>query len=126
MTALGISLWLFAGVVAAGAALGARMLIDEHWPAWAKRLGIAHGLCAAVATTLACLSLRGPARGVHEGAASFGAIAAALLLTALAIGTTIYVIHRRRGASPVLVAIHASIGVAGAVILAAWWSMPPA
>lgn len=83
--------------------------------AWA---GIAHGLAGAVGLALLLVALRGPPRGVAEGAGSFGIIAAWLFGGALVIGGVILA-RRRRG--PLLtILLHAGLAVTGWVMLIAW------
>lgn len=67
------------------------------------------------------LALRGPARGVAEGTASFGAIAAILLALAVLIGVAILAAHLRgKRRAGTLIGIHATLAVGGFVILAAY------
>ncbi len=72
------------------------------------------------------LGLRGPPRGVAEGAGSFGVIAAVMLALALLAALAIIAAQmRRRTPGMLVVAIHATLAIAGFVVLAAYVSMPP-
>jgi hypothetical protein len=62
---------------------------------------------------------------VHTGAGGFGWTAFALMALALAGGVTILTFHlRKRGAPVLLIAMHAMLGIAGGVMLSAWWASP--
>jgi hypothetical protein len=85
-----------------------------------------HGAIGLMALAAVLVALRGPPRGTHSGAGSFGAVAAALLGGALLAGLTILAAHlRRRPVSALAIGLHASLGVAGFVILAAFYGAPP-
>ena len=89
------------------------------WPA------IAHGLLGAAGFVVLLLGLRGPARGVAMGAGSFGTIAAAMLALALLAALAIIAAQvRRRPPATLVVAVHATLAIAGFVVLAAYVSMP--
>jgi hypothetical protein len=82
-------------------------------------LAAIHGLIASVGFGLLALALRGPQRGRATGTAGFGIIAAAALGTAAVVGVAMLTMHRRRGRVPsVLIGIHATLAVAGFVVLA--------
>jgi hypothetical protein len=84
-----------------------------------------HGASGLAAVVLLGLALRGPARGVHTGAGGFGWTAFGLMATALAGGVTILTFHlRRKGAPNLLIAMHGILGIAGGVMLSAWWASP--
>jgi hypothetical protein len=87
--------------------------------AWLASL---HGIVAAagVAVLLAAL-IEGPTRGVATGTQSFGTIAAVLLLLAAGLGIASLVIHIRKRRLPGFWAgAHATIAIAGYVILAVY------
>lgn len=89
------------------------------WPA------IGHGLLGAAGFAVLLLGLRGPPRGVAEGAGSFGVIAAVMLgLALLAALGIIAAQFRRRAPGVLVVAVHATFAIAGFVVLAAYVSMP--
>ncbi len=72
---------------------------------------------------LACLlaALRGPPRGLETGTADFGTIAAALMALAALLGAgflALRLLKRRIAGS--LIGIHATLAVAGFVVLAAY------
>src|ERR1700733_13691706 len=72
---------------------------------------------------LLCLvpALRGLPRGIAQGTASFGAIAATLFALAALAGGAILATHlRRRRRAGALIGVHAAFAVSGFVILAAY------
>lgn len=111
--------------VVAGIGLAAAYLLER-----ARGLslvpGVLHGLLGLVGFAALLLGLRGPPHGVRMGAGSFGLIAATFVGAALLAGAVILVGRlRRRPPSVVVVAVHATLAIAGFVILAAYVSMPP-
>jgi hypothetical protein len=99
--------------------LGARAL-RWTWPA-----GAVHGLLGMAGYVALVLGLRGPPRGVAQGAGSFGAIAAGLLgLTLLAGGLLLTARLRRRRMQGLVIGVHATLAVTGFIILAAYASLP--
>jgi hypothetical protein len=65
--------------------------------------------------------LRGPPHGEATGVASFGRIATVLLAVALGAGVGILTLRlRRRPMTGLIIGIHATIGISGIVILAAY------
>ena len=84
-----------------------------------------HGALGAVGVGALLLALRGPPRGVHSGAGGFGIVAGALMVATLLAGiVTLIGQLRHRPVSAAVIALHASLGIAGYVILAAYWSVP--
>ena len=105
--------------------LGALYLIREEPPKRIPVTGLLHGSAGVLSVVLLLLALRGPPRGVHTGAGAFGWTGFALLAAALAGGVAILTFHlRRRGAPTLLIAMHGMAGVAGGILLAAWWASP--
>jgi hypothetical protein len=100
-------------------------LVREEPPKGIPITGVLHGSAGAASVVLLLLALRGPPRGVHTGAGGFGWTAFALMVLALAGGITILSFHlRRRGAPALLIAMHGMLGIAGGVLLSAWWASP--
>jgi hypothetical protein len=86
------------------------------WP-----LAALHGLLAIGGLCCLALALRGPPRGLAQGTASFGTIAAVMFTLATLIGSGLLaarVIKRR--IAGVLIGVHATFAVGGIVILAAY------
>jgi hypothetical protein len=84
-------------------------------------VALAHAVLALGGYALLLWALDGPARGAQNGTGSFGAIAAGLFAIAVLLGLAL--LHRRikaRRLPGALVGIHASIAVAGFVILLAY------
>jgi hypothetical protein len=87
-----------------------------QWP-----LGALHGLLALTGLACLALALRGPPRGVQQGTASFGLIAAVLFVLAALLGARL--LAARIFEKPIgggTIAIHATLAVSGFVILAAY------
>jgi hypothetical protein len=84
-------------------------------------LGLLHGLLAIVGLSCLVLALRGPPRGLDQGMASFGLIAAALLTLAALVGAGLFASRvRKKAAAGAMIGIHATLAVSGFVILVAY------
>jgi hypothetical protein len=80
-----------------------------------------HGLLGIGGLVCLGLTLRGPPRGLAQGTASFGTIAATLLtLAALAGGGLLAARLRNRPPAGALIGVHATLAVSGFVVLAAY------
>jgi len=111
--------------VVLGLWLSSLYLVREEPPKGTPLTGLIHGAAGATSVVLLWLALRGPPRGVHTGAGGFGWTAFYLMALALAGGVTILSFHlRRRGAPALLIAMHGMLGIAGGLMLAAWWASP--
>ena len=84
-----------------------------------------HGLLGAAGFALLVAGVAtGPVRGVQQGAGSFGVAAAGLVAGGFALGTMLFVGRARaRAPAMLVVALHATFGVAGLVMLAAYLSV---
>lgn len=106
--------------VASGAVLAALHLrTNSTAPPWP--LGALHGVLALIGLACLGLVLRGPPRGAEQGTASFGMIAAVLLLVAALLGARLFtarIFNKRIVAGTI--ALHAILAVSGFVILAAY------
>ncbi len=108
-----------------GLVLGSMYLLRDAPPATMPKLGWVHGTLGVAGVIVLIVALQGAARGLPQGAGSFGTLSGALLAATLAGGLWILATRlRRRPVSPLLVTLHASIGVAGYVILAAYFAYP--
>lgn len=86
------------------------------WP-----LAVLHALLALGGFGLLLIALQGPPRGAGQGMASFGLIAAALFVLAALVGGGLLAGRlRQRPPGTTLIGIHATIAVAGFVILMAY------
>jgi hypothetical protein len=84
-------------------------------------VALAHAGLALGGYALLLAALRGPARGAQSGTSSFGAIAAALLTIAVLLGLALLRQRLKRRRLPgALVGIHASVAIAGFVVLMAY------
>jgi hypothetical protein len=80
-----------------------------------------HGLLGIGGLICLVLALRGPPRGIAQGTASFGAIAATFFALAALVGGAILATRlRNRRGTGTLIGIHATLAVSGFVILAAY------
>jgi len=85
-------------------------------PPWT--LAALHGLLAIAGLGGLALALRGPPRGLDQGMASFGMIAAALMASAAVLGAGFLATRlRKRRLAGMAVAVHATLAVSGFVIL---------
>lgn len=86
-----------------------------------RALAALHGLSALLGYGVLLLALQGPARGAATGTQSFGLAAAVLLLLAALLGIASVTLHLRQRRLPGFwVGLHASIAIAGYVILAVY------
>jgi|GEM_PF-2604304 len=86
-----------------------------------RQLAALHGLLALIGLGCLILALGGPPRGLDQGTASFGIIAAALFALAAVLGGGLLasrIFKGRIGGG--LIGIHATLAVSGFVILAAY------
>ncbi len=107
-----LGLWLAAGY-----------MIYDTPPRHVNVTGPLHGAAGALCLALLYMALQGPGRDGAHSAGKFGWTGFVLLAATFLGGLTILSLHMlRRSISPVLVAMHASVGIAGAVIVLAYWS----
>lgn len=84
-------------------------------------LATLHGIAALLGYLLLLWALQGPTRGIATGTQSFGLVAAVLLLVAALLGIASVALHLRRRHLPGLwLGLHASVAIAGYVILAVY------
>ena len=88
-------------------------------PPWS--LAALHGLFAIGGLGCLALALRGPARGLDQGSASFGTIATTLITLAALVGIAFLAtrVFKRR-VTGIMIGIHVTLAVSGFVILAAY------
>ena len=116
------SAWVLAAAVLGGLGLvalsqSASPYARLRWPGWV------HGGAGLVGFGLVVAGLGGPARGVAQGAGSFGLVAAAFVGAALLLGLLVFTARlRRKAPSNLAVGVHASLAVGGVVMLAAYLS----
>ena len=116
---------VWSGWVLLAAALGGLVVIGlaNASPGWARAWwpGAVHGLTGILGFVLLIAGLGGPARGVARGAGSFGTVAAYMVGAGLVLASgLIWARWRRRPPSMLLVGVHATMGVGGLVMLAAY------
>lgn len=117
---LAVAVWILTLAVVAGAVLALwHLRATDAASRPARFLGIAHGVIGVAGLAFLLVALQGPARGVAEGAGSFGTTAAALFAAAVLTGIVILLVH----AKAVVIAIHAGIAITGYVLLLAWDSL---
>jgi hypothetical protein len=118
---------LFLAVVL-GLWLGSLYLLREQ-PPKGMIVGLIHGIIGAACVALLFWALHGPGTvpGPHFGhaAGNFGWTAFIVLAATLLGGLTILSLRLlRKSISPLLIGMHATAGIAGAVILCAYWVNP--
>jgi hypothetical protein len=112
-----VSVWVLGVAVAAGAGLSSFWLMERPPPGWAWAASALHGLLAAAGAGLLVALVYG---GAPDGQ-NFGHLASWFVVAALLGGAVIVVARlRRRRPSGLVVALHASVGLAGFVLLLAW------
>ncbi len=118
---LGAAFWSLGATVAAGLAIGCFYLQERPIRGWARWISAGHGLLGVAGSTLFFVSM---AAGASDRS-GMGRVATSLLVGTL-IGAAVVVLAqvRRRRPSGLVVALHATLGVAGYVILAAYASTP--
>ena len=92
---------------------------------WSPWPAIGHGAVGIAGFAILLAGLSGPPRGMAMGAGAFGKIAAILIALALLLaGLAVW--SRRRGSSTValLIGLHATLAVAGLILLLAYRSYP--
>jgi hypothetical protein len=88
-------------------------------PRWT--LAALHGLVAIAGLGCLVLALRGPPRGLDQGAGSFGIIAAALIALAAMLGAGFLAARFcKMPIAGILIGIHATLAVSGFVVLAVY------
>jgi len=112
---------ILATAVLLGGALAAPYLRGSTTRAAPRPLAALHGLLAIAGLCVFLVALRGPPRGLDQGTAMFGPIAAALLTLAGLAGLVILYMHRGRNhRAATLVGVHATLAISGFVVLAAY------
>lgn len=118
---LDAAFWILGMTVAAGLALGCFYLQERPIRGFARWTSVGHGLLGVTGSTLFFASM---AAGASDRS-GMGQAATTLLVGTL-IGAAVVMVAqvRRRRPSGLVVALHATLGVAGYVILAAYASAP--
>lgn len=114
---INLAFYLCCAAVALGAGLAVHFLRGPalRRPPWP--LPLAHGALGAAGLAALILALRRGLPASPWGTAGFGPAANVLLALALALGLAIALVGWRRRPPGLLVAVHASIAVAGFVVL---------
>ena len=114
------SAWVLCAAVLGGLGLIALSQVAAgyvrmRWP------GVLHGSVGIAGFVLLVAGLGGPARGVQQGAGSFGTVAAWLVGAAVVLGLIVFAARiRRRPPSMLAIGVHATLAVGGLVMLAAY------
>ena len=104
-----------------GAALAALYLRGGTEPAVPLLFGALHGLIGIGGLGCLVAALRGPPRGLDQGTASFGSIAATLLALAAFAGLGVMLIsHAKKRRVGTLIGLHATLAISGFAVLAAY------
>ena len=92
---------------------------------WAPWPALGHGAAGIAGFALLLAGLSGPPRGVAMGAGAFGEVAAVLIALALLIaGLAVWTRRRGNSAAGLLIGLHATLAVAGLILLLAYRSYP--
>ena len=121
LDALGAAFWILGLTLAAGLVIGCFYLQERPIRGWARLVSVGHGLLGVTGSTLFFASMAAGASDKN----GMGQVAASLLAGTL-VGAAVVVLAqiRRRRPSGMVVALHATLGVAGYVILAAYATTP--
>lgn len=104
-----------------GAALAVQVLRGGPANAVPWPVAALHGIIGIAGLCCLTLALHGPPRGLDQGTASFGAIAATLLALAALAGLGILLMQRGKGRrAGTLIGLHATLAISGFVVLAAY------
>ena len=118
---LTVAFVILGAAVLLGSVLAVLYLRTEGAAAAPWPLAALHGLVAVGGFSCLALALRGPLRGVEQGTASFGIIAAALIGSAALIGVGLFFTRLLKRRFPgILIGIHATLAVGGFAILTAY------
>ena len=116
----------WSAIVLTGAVLGGLVLValsQAASPSWRRWPGWLHGAAGLAGLALLLAGLGGPARGVQQGAGSFGLIAAGFVGAAAILGALVFAARlRQRSPSTLAIGVHATLAVGGLVMLAAYLS----
>ncbi len=116
------SAWVLATAVVGGMALVVASQVAADW-ARMRWPGMLHGGLGIAGFALLLAGLGGPVRGAQSGAGSFGLVAAGFVACAVLLGLVVFAARlRRRPPSMLAVGVHATMGVGGLVMLAAYLS----
>ena len=118
---LDAAFWILGATVAAGLAISCFYLLERPIRGLARWASIGHGLLGVAGSMLFFASM---AAGAPDRS-GMGQVAAGLLIGALT-GAAVVILAqvRRRRPSGLVVALHATLGVAGYVVLAAYATTP--
>ena len=114
-------LWILGVTVAAGLALGCFYLQERPIRGWPRLLSVGHGLLGVTGSTLLFVSM---AAGASDKSGMGRTATGLLVATLMGAAVVVFAQVRRRRPSGLVVALHATLGVAGFVILAAYVSTP--
>lgn len=124
MSSLALAVIALGIVVLLGGALAIQIMRAPRRPP-PRGLAWLHGIAALIGYGMLLFALAGPpstqARGAATGTQSFGVVAAVMLLLAAALGILSLALHWRRRRMPgIAIGVHASVAIAGYVILAVY------
>jgi hypothetical protein len=112
---------VLAAAVLFGAALAVQFVRGGNANAVPWTVAALHGIVGIAGLGCLFLALRGPQRGLDQGTASFGAIAATLLALAALAGFGVLLMRRgKKQRAGTLIGVHATLAISGFVVLAAY------
>jgi len=118
---LDAAFWILGVTVAAGLAIACFYLQERPIRGWARWISVGHGLSGVIGSALFFVSIAAGASDKY----GMGRVATSLLVgTLMGAAVVIFAQVRRRRPSGLAVALHATLGMAGYVIFAAYASTP--
>ncbi len=118
---LNAAFWILSATVAAGLAIACFYLLERPIRGLARLLSVGHGLLGVAGSTLLFVPI---ASGASDRNGMGRAATGLLIATLIGAAVLVFAQVRRRRPPGLVVMLHATLGVAGYVILAAYISTP--
>ncbi len=122
---LDLAFWVLCAAVAIGGGLAIAYLRGPQATSPHRLIAFAHGLLGGVSLVVLIAALRQGIPQTGPGLSGFGVIGAGLLALAFAFGLALFLSGRRRRPAGALVGVHASVAIAGFVVLLALVALAP-
>lgn len=122
---LDLAFWMLCAAVLVGAGLAVAYMRGAQAKSPHPLIAFAHGLLGGASLLVLIAALRRGLPQTGMGLSGFGAMAAGLLALAFAFGLALFLSGRRRRPAGALVGVHASLAIAGFVILLSLVALAP-
>lgn len=122
---LDLAFWVLCAAVAIGSGLAIAYLRGPQAKPPPRFIAFAHGLLGGASLVALIAALRSGLPQTGMGLSGFGVIAAGLLALAFAFGLMLFLSGRRRRPAGALVGAHASLAIAGFVVLLSLVALAP-